>query len=52
MVYALFPLLVFYAGDVFGAKLLRATDQPLSGWLPAGLLLLLGGPFCWRELRR
>jgi lipopolysaccharide export LptBFGC system permease protein LptF len=52
MVYALLPLLVFYAGDVFGAKLLRATDQPLSGWLPAALLLVLGGPFCWRELRR
>ena len=34
------------------AKLLRATDNPLAGWLPAGLLLVLGGPFCWRELRR
>lgn len=52
LVYALVPLLVFYAGDVFGAKLLRVTDQPAFGWLPAAALLVLGTPFCWRELRR
>jgi len=52
IVFALVPLVVFYAGDVFGAKLLRATDWPGFGWLPAALLLLLGAPFCWRELRR
>ncbi len=52
LVYALVPLLVFYAGDVFGAKFLRVTDRPEFGWLPAALLIVLGTPFCWRELRR
>lgn len=52
LVLALVPLVVFYAGDVLGAKLLRATDHPAFGWTPAALLLVLGAPFCWRELRR
>jgi lipopolysaccharide export LptBFGC system permease protein LptF len=49
---ALLPLFVFYAGDVLGAKLLRVTGHWEFGWLPALLLLALGTPFCWRELRR
>lgn len=52
IVLALLPLGLFYAGDVFGAKLLRITDWPGFGWLPAMLLVGLGTPFCWRELRR
>lgn len=52
LVFALVPLLLFYACDVVGAKLLRASDQPLFGWFPAVVLLVLGAPFCWRELRR
>ncbi len=45
------PLVLFYTGDVLGAKLLRATDWSPSGWLPAALLLAAGVPFCWRTLR-
>jgi lipopolysaccharide export LptBFGC system permease protein LptF len=52
LVYALAPLAVFYVGDVLGAKLLRVTDRSEFGWLPALLLVALGTPFCWRELRR
>lgn len=52
MLMALLPLLVFYVGDVLGAKLHRSSGEPWFGWLPAALLLLLGAPFCWRELRR
>lgn len=52
IVMAMTPLAVFYAGDVLGAKLLRATGEPLSGWLPALMLIAVGTPFCWKELRR
>jgi hypothetical protein len=52
LVLSLMPLLVFYVGDVLGAKLLRVTERSEFGWLPAALLLLLGAPFCFRELRR
>lgn len=52
IVLAMMPLAFFYVGDVLGAKLLRATGEPLSGWLPAVLLLLVGTPFCWKELRK
>jgi lipopolysaccharide export LptBFGC system permease protein LptF len=52
MLLALLPIGVFYVGDVMGCKLLRATGEPMFGWLPAALLIVLGTPFCWRELRR
>ena len=52
MLLALLPIGVFYVGDVMGGKLLRATGEPMFGWLPAALLIVLGTPFCWRELRR
>ena len=52
LVLSLLPLLVFYVGDVLGGKMLRVTDEPLSGWLPAVLLVVLGTPFCWWELRK
>lgn len=52
LLFALFPVMLFYAGDVFGAKLLRMTDWSGFGWLPAMLLLLFGTPFCWRVLVR
>jgi lipopolysaccharide export LptBFGC system permease protein LptF len=51
LVIGLVPLVVFYVADVLSAKILRATDWPPIGWLPAALLLLLGAPFCWRTLR-
>lgn len=49
---ALLPLSCFYLGEVLGARLLRATQNPWSAWLPLGLLLLFGLPLCWRQLRR
>lgn len=52
MLVTLLPLGAFYTGDVLGANLMRDTQQPLTGWLPAVLLCLLGTPFVWRELRR
>lgn len=52
LLFALFPLVLFYLGEVLGARLLLSTQSPWSGWLPAGLLLLFGVPLCWRQLRR
>lgn len=52
MLLSLAPIGFFFLGDVLGGKLLRATGQPLYGWLPAVILIALGAPFCWRELRR
>jgi lipopolysaccharide export LptBFGC system permease protein LptF len=49
---ALVPLGGFYFGEVLGARVLRATDNPWSAWLPAVLLLTIGVPLCWRQLRR
>jgi lipopolysaccharide export LptBFGC system permease protein LptF len=49
---SLVPLSLFYVGEVLGARLLLATDWPLSGCLPAVLLALFGLPLCWRQLRR
>lgn len=51
LVFAIVPLFVFYLSDVFGARLVRAFDQPLFAWTPAAVLVLLGLPFCWRLLR-
>ncbi|HLQ38631.1 MAG TPA: hypothetical protein VK348_12560, partial [Planctomycetota bacterium] len=51
LLFALVPLLLFYATDVMGAKLIFSTNWSLCGLLPVGVLLLLGGPFCWRTLR-
>jgi lipopolysaccharide export LptBFGC system permease protein LptF len=52
LVYALVPLALFYLADVLGARLLRVTERSEFGWLPALLLVAVGTPFCWRELRR
>lgn len=52
LVSSIVPLAVFYIGDVLGAKLLRTTDWPVFGWLPAILLVVLGTPFCIRMLRQ
>lgn len=49
---ALLPLAVFYVGEVIGARILHATANPWSAWMPVVLLLLLGVPLCWRQLRR
>jgi lipopolysaccharide export system permease protein len=52
LVLALFPLALFYLGEVLGARLLATTHNPWCGWLPAVLLLAAGVPLCWRQLRR
>ena len=52
LVVALLPLAVFYVGEVAGARVLRETGNPWSAWLPIVMLLLVGGPLCWRQLRR
>jgi lipopolysaccharide export LptBFGC system permease protein LptF len=49
---SLVPLLVFYLGDVLGAKFVRTSGAYEFAWLPIVLLLGLGAPFCWRELRQ
>jgi lipopolysaccharide export LptBFGC system permease protein LptF len=52
LVFAMMPLLVFYIGDILGLRLMRTMEASWLGWLPAILLIALGTPFCWRELRR
>ncbi len=52
LVLALVPLGMFYLGEVLGARLLIATDNPWCAWLPLLLLALVGGPLLWRQLRR
>ncbi|MBK8976242.1 MAG: LptF/LptG family permease [Planctomycetes bacterium] len=52
MVFALAPIAVFFAGDVLGSKLARATSEPLCAWTPALALLLVAVPLCWRQLDR
>lgn len=52
LVLALVPLGMFYLGEVLGARLLLTTKSPWSAWLPMVLLLLVGLPLCWRQLRR
>lgn len=49
---SLLPLVLFYAGDLVANKVMRISQEPLAAWLPAGLLALIGGPFCARMLRR
>lgn len=52
LVLALVPLGMFYLGEVLGARLLLATENPWCAWLPVLMLLLVGGPLVWRQLRR
>ena len=52
LVFAMMPLIVFYIGDILGLRLMRTMEASWLGWLPAILLIVLGTPFCWRELRR
>ncbi|HEB54078.1 MAG TPA: LptF/LptG family permease [bacterium] len=49
---SLLPLLVFYFGEVLGARLLISTQNPWVGWLPAALLIPVGIPVVWRQLKR
>jgi hypothetical protein len=49
---ALVPLGMFYLGEVLGARLLIATDNPWCAWFPAVLLLAVGTPVVWRQMRR
>jgi lipopolysaccharide export LptBFGC system permease protein LptF len=52
LVAALVPLTMFYAGEVIGARLQDESGNPWAAWLPAVLLLAVGLPLCWRQLRR
>lgn len=49
---SLIPLVLFYSGDVLGARLLLSTKNPWCGWLPLVLLGGFGLPLLWRQLRR
>jgi lipopolysaccharide export LptBFGC system permease protein LptF len=51
LVFSLLPIVLCYAGDVAGQKLIQHLDLPLLGWLPALALGLFGVPYCWRLLR-
>jgi len=52
LVLALVPLAAFYLGDSMGARIVFATGNPWSAWLPAAMLAVIGTPLCWRQLRR
>lgn len=52
LVAALVPLALFYVGEVAGARILKETLNPWSAWLPIVLLMAVGVPLCWRQLRR
>lgn len=49
---SLVPLVMFYVGEVLGARLLLSTRNPLCGWMPAVLMIAVGLPVVWRQLRR
>lgn len=49
---ALIPLSMFYFGEVLGARLLLSTNNPWSAWMPIVLLLSVGVPVVWRQLKR
>lgn len=51
MIAALLPLGLYYASDAVAVELLWKTGSPWWAWLPAGVLLAVGVPFCWRILR-
>lgn len=52
LVVAIVPLMMFYLGEVLGARLLQLTENPWTAWLPAVLMAAVGVPLCWRQLRR
>jgi lipopolysaccharide export LptBFGC system permease protein LptF len=52
LVLALVPLVLFYAGEMVGARLMSATRSAWPAWLPLGFLAVFGVPLCWRQLRR
>jgi len=52
LVLALVPLAMFYLGEIMGARLLLSTENPWCAWMPLALLLVVGVPLCWRQLRR
>jgi hypothetical protein len=49
--FCMIPLSVVYLADFLSETVMRHTQLPLVGWLPAAVILLLGVPFCWRLLR-
>ena len=51
VLFAMIPLLIFYASVMLAPALVRITSSPLFAWLPAAAVTVLGLPFCWRLLR-
>lgn len=51
VLFAMVPLILFYASMMMAPTLMRATESPLSAWLPAAVIAVVGLPFCWRLLR-
>jgi hypothetical protein len=47
----LFGIAIVYACDFLARQLLRAFDAPAVAFLPAGVLLALSTPMCWRVVR-
>ncbi len=48
------PLSILYVTDFLGESMFThvgSSSRDLIGWLPAAMMLVLGGPFCWRLLR-
>ncbi|MFK7741713.1 MAG: LptF/LptG family permease [Planctomycetota bacterium] len=52
LVLALVPLVMFYLGEVLGARMLLSTNNPWCGWMPIVLLTAIGVPVVWRQMRR
>jgi len=46
------PVVIYYICAVAASSALRPLGCAAIGWLPALVISLLGGPFCWRLLRR
>lgn len=48
----LLPLLLYYAGDLIGARVMVSGDRAWVGWLPLALVSALAATLVWRQLRR
>lgn len=51
VLFAMVPLMIFYATTMAAPNLVRMTNWPPTAWLPAAVVALVGLPFCWKLLR-